>query len=142
MTFDRALWDEIRSAAQARERPRGALAIHGSDLYGEALKTARANVAAAGFEDVIELARLRMPDMYSLFCSRPDPLISRDMVFGIPALIAFITNIMTLEVGDIIATGTPEGVAQLYPGDLVEVELAGLETVQNPVVAHVEERRW
>ncbi|TPM24644.1 hydantoinase/oxoprolinase family protein [Mesorhizobium sp. B2-3-5] len=38
-----------------------------------------------GFEDVIELARLRMPDMYSLFCSRPDPLISRDMVFGIPA---------------------------------------------------------
>lgn len=39
----------------------------------------------AGFEDVIELARLRMPDMYSLFCSRPDPLITRDMVFGIPA---------------------------------------------------------
>ncbi|BCG93503.1 hydantoinase/oxoprolinase family protein [Mesorhizobium sp. 131-2-1] len=38
----------------------------------------------AGFEDVIELARLRMPDMYSLFCARPDPLISRDMVFGIP----------------------------------------------------------
>ncbi|PBC08146.1 hydantoinase/oxoprolinase family protein [Mesorhizobium sp. WSM3859] len=39
----------------------------------------------AGFEDVIELARLRMPDMYSLFCSRSDPLIPRDMVFGIPA---------------------------------------------------------
>jgi N-methylhydantoinase A len=39
----------------------------------------------AGFEDVIELARLRMPDMYSLFCARPDPLIARDMVFGIPA---------------------------------------------------------
>ncbi|TPO13366.1 hydantoinase/oxoprolinase family protein [Mesorhizobium sp. B1-1-5] len=39
----------------------------------------------AGFEDVVELARLRMPDMYSLFCARPDPLISRDMVFGIPA---------------------------------------------------------
>ncbi len=39
----------------------------------------------AGFEDVIELARLRMPDMYSLFCARPDPLIPRDMVFGIPA---------------------------------------------------------
>lgn len=38
----------------------------------------------AGFEDVIELARLRMPDMYSLFCHRPDPLVSRDMIFGIP----------------------------------------------------------
>lgn len=39
----------------------------------------------AGFEDVIELARLRMPDVYSLFCSRPEQLISRDMIFGIPA---------------------------------------------------------
>ncbi len=39
----------------------------------------------AGFEDVIELARLRMPETYSLFCARPDQLIRRDMVFGIPA---------------------------------------------------------
>ena len=39
----------------------------------------------AGFEDVIELARLRMPDTYSLFCSRPEQLITRDRVFGIPA---------------------------------------------------------
>lgn len=39
----------------------------------------------SGFEDVIELARLRMPDVYSLFCARPDQLIARDMVFGIPA---------------------------------------------------------
>lgn len=42
-------------------------------------------ITNAGFEDVIELARLRMPDMYSLFCHRPDPLISRDRVFGITA---------------------------------------------------------
>lgn len=42
-------------------------------------------VTNAGFEDVIELARLRMPEMYSLFCARPDPLIPRDMIFGIPA---------------------------------------------------------
>lgn len=41
-------------------------------------------ITNAGFEDVIELARLRMPDMYSLFCHRPDPLVSRDMIFGIP----------------------------------------------------------
>ena len=41
-------------------------------------------ITNAGFEDVIELARLRMPDMYSLFCHRPDPLIGRDMVFGVP----------------------------------------------------------
>lgn len=39
----------------------------------------------AGFEDVIELARLRMPDMYSLFCARPEQLVGRDMIFGIAA---------------------------------------------------------
>ena len=38
-----------------------------------------------GFEDVIELARLAMPDMYSLFCHRAEPLVPRDRVFGIPA---------------------------------------------------------
>ncbi|MFC4671564.1 hydantoinase/oxoprolinase family protein [Seohaeicola nanhaiensis] len=42
-------------------------------------------ITNAGFEDVIELARLRMPEVYSLFCSRPDQLIPRDRVFGIPA---------------------------------------------------------
>ena len=42
-------------------------------------------VTNAGFEDVIELARLRMPDMYSLFCQRPEPLIPRDWIFGIQA---------------------------------------------------------
>ncbi len=46
---------------------------------------ALAMITNAGFEDVIELARLRMPDMYSLFCHRPEPLISRDRIFGIPA---------------------------------------------------------
>lgn len=40
-------------------------------------------ITTAAFEDVIELARLRMPEMYSLFCSRPEQLISRDLVFGV-----------------------------------------------------------
>lgn len=44
-----------------------------------------AMITNAGFEDVIELARLRMPDMYSLFCHRPEPLIPRDRIYGIPA---------------------------------------------------------
>ncbi|MFN3207405.1 MAG: hydantoinase/oxoprolinase family protein [Roseovarius sp.] len=42
-------------------------------------------ITNAGFEDVIELARLAMPDMYSLFCHRAEPLVPRDRVFGIPA---------------------------------------------------------
>lgn len=40
-------------------------------------------ITTAGFEDVIELARLRMPDMYSLFCARPEQLIPRDRVYGV-----------------------------------------------------------
>jgi 2-keto-4-pentenoate hydratase/2-oxohepta-3-ene-1,7-dioic acid hydratase in catechol pathway len=65
-----------------------------------------------------------------------------DMVFGLPTLIAYITKVMTLEPGDIIATGTPEGVGALNPGDVVEVELPGYELVLNPVVAYEDETRW
>lgn len=57
-----------------------------------------------------------------------------EMVFGIPTLIAYISHIMTLEPGDIIATGTPEGVGVLHEGDEVEVELEGMTTVRNRVV--------
>ena len=59
---------------------------------------------------------------------------ARDMVFGIPALISYISSIMTLEPGDIIATGTPEGVGPLHAGDTVQVEIKGLGTLRNPVV--------
>lgn len=57
-----------------------------------------------------------------------------DMAFGIPALIAYISTIMTLEPGDVIATGTPEGVGPLVAGDEVEIEIPGLSSVRNPVV--------
>jgi 2-keto-4-pentenoate hydratase/2-oxohepta-3-ene-1,7-dioic acid hydratase in catechol pathway len=56
-----------------------------------------------------------------------------EMVFGIPALVAYITRVMTLEPGDLIATGTPAGISPLVSGDIVEVELVGLSTVRNPV---------
>jgi 2-keto-4-pentenoate hydratase/2-oxohepta-3-ene-1,7-dioic acid hydratase in catechol pathway len=62
-----------------------------------------------------------------------------DMVFGIPALVSYISSIMTLETGDIIATGTPEGVGPLRAGDVVDVEIMGLSAVRNPVVAHTNE---
>lgn len=57
-----------------------------------------------------------------------------EMAFGIPELIAYISGIMTLEPGDLIATGTPEGVGPLKAGDEVEVEIVGLSRVRNPVV--------
>lgn len=57
-----------------------------------------------------------------------------EMVFSIPVLIAHISSIMTLEPGDLIATGTPDGVGPLAPGDVVEVTVAGVGSVRNPVV--------
>jgi 2-keto-4-pentenoate hydratase/2-oxohepta-3-ene-1,7-dioic acid hydratase in catechol pathway len=60
---------------------------------------------------------------------------SKDMVFPIPDLISFISSSVTLEPGDVVITGTPEGVGPLAPGDVVEVEIVGWSTVRNPVVA-------
>lgn len=58
-----------------------------------------------------------------------------EMVFSIPELLAFISNVMTLEPGDLVATGTPAGVGTLSPGDEVEVEVVGVSRVSNPVAA-------
>jgi 2-keto-4-pentenoate hydratase/2-oxohepta-3-ene-1,7-dioic acid hydratase in catechol pathway len=56
-----------------------------------------------------------------------------DMHFSIPELISFLSGIMTLEPGDLIATGTPAGTAALHEGDVVEVEITGVGTLSNPV---------
>jgi 2-keto-4-pentenoate hydratase/2-oxohepta-3-ene-1,7-dioic acid hydratase in catechol pathway len=55
------------------------------------------------------------------------------LAFGIPQLLAYITRVMTLEPGDLVATGTPAGVGPLRAGDVVEVELVGVSMVVNPV---------
>lgn len=67
---------------------------------------------------------------------------TRDMIFDIPTLIAELSSVMTLEAGDVIATGTPPGVGMartpprwLRPGDVVEVEIDGVGLLRNPVVA-------
>lgn len=56
-----------------------------------------------------------------------------DMVFSVPALLAYISEVMTLEPGDLVATGTPSGVGKLSAGDEVEVEIEGVSRVRNPV---------
>jgi 2-keto-4-pentenoate hydratase/2-oxohepta-3-ene-1,7-dioic acid hydratase in catechol pathway len=58
-----------------------------------------------------------------------------EMVFSVPMLLAYISQVMTLEPGDIVATGTPAGVGPLLPGDIVDVEIVGYSTVSNPVIA-------
>ena len=65
-----------------------------------------------------------------------------DLIFDVPTLIAFASNALTLEPGDLILTGTPSGVGYardpriaLQPGDVVEVRVEGISTLSNPVVA-------
>ena len=58
-----------------------------------------------------------------------------DLAFNIPTLIEYISAVMTLEPGDVIATGTPAGVAPLHDGDVVEVEIPGAGILRNPVQA-------
>jgi len=59
---------------------------------------------------------------------------TRDMVFDAYALLAFISGVMTLLPGDVVATGTPEGVGPIARGDWVEVEVSGIGVLRNPVV--------
>jgi 2-keto-4-pentenoate hydratase/2-oxohepta-3-ene-1,7-dioic acid hydratase in catechol pathway len=56
-----------------------------------------------------------------------------DMVFGVATLLEFVTAFMTLLPGDVLMTGTPEGVGKLEPGDLVEVEIDGIGVLANRV---------
>jgi 2-keto-4-pentenoate hydratase/2-oxohepta-3-ene-1,7-dioic acid hydratase in catechol pathway len=58
-----------------------------------------------------------------------------DLIFDVPTIIAFVSAHMTLEPGDVITTGTPSGVGNMAPGDVVEVEVDGIGVLRNPVVA-------
>jgi len=59
---------------------------------------------------------------------------AHEMAFAIPMLLSYISAIMTLEPGDLVATGTPAGVGPLVAGDVVEIEIEGVSRVCNPVV--------
>jgi acylpyruvate hydrolase len=65
-----------------------------------------------------------------------------DLIFDVPTLVAYITNAITLEPGDLILTGTPEGVGVfrdpkigMKDGDVVEIEIEGIGVLRNPVQA-------
>jgi len=57
-----------------------------------------------------------------------------EMIFTVPEVIAFISRHIRLEPGDVIATGTPEGIAPIVPGDVVECTIPGIGTLRNRVV--------
>ena len=60
---------------------------------------------------------------------------TRELIFSVPQLIAFITRVMTLLPGDIISTGTPSGIGPLAAGDRVTIKVEGVGELTNPVVA-------
>ncbi len=57
-----------------------------------------------------------------------------DLIFPVPKLISFISHIMTLLPGDIVATGTPSGIGPIKPGDTVEIRIESIGTLRNYVV--------
>lgn len=57
----------------------------------------------------------------------------RDLIFPVPELVSFVSDVMTLHPGDILLTGTPPGVGPIEPGDVVEVAVAGVGELTNPV---------
>jgi 2-keto-4-pentenoate hydratase/2-oxohepta-3-ene-1,7-dioic acid hydratase in catechol pathway len=58
-----------------------------------------------------------------------------DLIFDVPTLIAFCSRYMTLEIGDVISTGTPAGVGPFQVGDRVEIEIEGIGVLANDVIA-------
>jgi 2-keto-4-pentenoate hydratase/2-oxohepta-3-ene-1,7-dioic acid hydratase in catechol pathway len=60
---------------------------------------------------------------------------TKDMIFDVPALVAHVSSVMTLLPGDVILTGTPEGVGPMNVGDEVEVTIAGIGSLTNKVVS-------
>ena len=58
-----------------------------------------------------------------------------DLIFDVATLIAFCSQHMTLEFGDVISTGTPAGVGNMAPGDTVEIEIEGIGVLRNTVIA-------
>jgi 2-keto-4-pentenoate hydratase/2-oxohepta-3-ene-1,7-dioic acid hydratase in catechol pathway len=60
---------------------------------------------------------------------------TRAMLFPVPFLVRYVSRIMTLYPGDVITTGTPEGVGPMVPGDRVDVQIEGIGTLSNTVAA-------
>jgi 2,4-didehydro-3-deoxy-L-rhamnonate hydrolase len=144
-------WQGNKAALREGEKGDGQwLRAKGSDTFlpmGPVLLPADALDPAAG----IRLRSWRIPGP-----GRPDAGEAQlmqdgttaDMIFGVPALIAFISRHITLEPGDVIATGTPSGVGVfrdppvfLEPGDRVRCEIDGIGSVENPIVDWTDDPR-
>jgi 2-keto-4-pentenoate hydratase/2-oxohepta-3-ene-1,7-dioic acid hydratase in catechol pathway len=83
--------------------------------------------------DELDLASARVTTRVDGETKQDAPL--TDMIFPVDAILAFVTQFMTLEPGDLIATGTPPGVGPMLPGQTVEVEITGIGVLRNRVIS-------
>jgi 2-keto-4-pentenoate hydratase/2-oxohepta-3-ene-1,7-dioic acid hydratase in catechol pathway len=128
------------SEAEAAEAIKAIVAVN--DVTARDLQKADSQwTRAKGFDTFLPLGEesSKLPDLDSLIVVTRVNGVERqrgkssEMVFSIPSLLAYISRIMTLEPGDLVATGTPSGVGPLAPGDVVEVEIPGVSRISNPV---------
>lgn len=63
---------------------------------------------------------------------------TRNFIFRIPDLIAFISDFMTLEENDVLLTGTPKGISPIHPGDTIRIEIDGIGALENRVSSETE----
>ena len=82
--------------------------------------------------DDLDLSKVRVRTLLNGVVKQDAPI--TDLIFSVDVIIEYVTQFMTLEPGDLIATGTPSGVGPMQPGDTVQVEIEGIGILQNPVI--------
>lgn len=117
------------------------------DVQSEAKKKGLPWSIAKGFDtsapisDIIPANEIKNPHNLELICKVNGEIRQKGstgkMIFKIDKLIEYISTIFTLERGDLIFTGTPEGVSQIHPGDIIESEIYGIIKIKNFVVAEI-----
>lgn len=92
------------------------------------------------FGPLLETEPIRADTMIESFVNgiRKQSGRAAEMIFSVDVIIRFIAQIMTLEPGDLIATGTPAGIVPVVSGDVVEVVVGGIGTLRNPVIGSAE----
>ncbi len=116
------------------------------DLQNEAKKAGNPWAIAKGFDTFAPISRFRRPETFDNINEMELRLEvnekirqhgnTRDMIYSVDQLIAYLSTIFTLHPGDLIFTGTPEGVSQIEDGDLIRATLGGNQIDLNVSAMH------
>lgn len=120
-----------------------ALDMTARNIQGEAKKKGHPWSVAKGYDTFCPISSLIEPGRIALEDTKlwlkvdgdtKQDGSTKDMVFSIPYLISYISRIFSLEVGDVILTGTPEGVGPVKPGQVITAGIEGVVEMSFPVV--------